>query len=265
MLIDWFTVGAQALNFIILVWLMKRFLYKPILDAIDAREKRIVGSLADADAKQAEAQKERDGFQHKNEAFDQQRAALLSQATKDAQAERHRLLDEARQAADALSSKRQDALRTDALRLSQAIAQRTQQEVFDIARKTLADLAASSLEARAVEVFIQRLRALDGPAKTSLVNALKAEPGLAVVRSAFELPDAQRQAIEAAVNDTFSTKIALHFETAPDLVCGIELGSNGVKVAWSIAGYLGSLQSGVGELLAPQPTPKAAEAAKAAN
>ena len=41
MLIDWFTVGAQALNFLILVWLLKRFLYKPILDAIDAREKRI--------------------------------------------------------------------------------------------------------------------------------------------------------------------------------------------------------------------------------
>ena len=41
MLIDWFTVGAQALNFIILVWLLKRFLYKPILDAVDAREKRV--------------------------------------------------------------------------------------------------------------------------------------------------------------------------------------------------------------------------------
>ena len=41
MLIDWFTVAAQALNFLILVWLMKRFLYKPILHAIDAREERI--------------------------------------------------------------------------------------------------------------------------------------------------------------------------------------------------------------------------------
>ena len=60
MLIDWFTVGAQALNFLILVWLMKRFLYKPILAAIDAREKRIAAELADADAKKAEAQKERD-------------------------------------------------------------------------------------------------------------------------------------------------------------------------------------------------------------
>ena len=55
MLIDWFTVGAQALNFVILVWLMRRFLYKPILDAIDAREKKIAAELADADAKKAEA------------------------------------------------------------------------------------------------------------------------------------------------------------------------------------------------------------------
>ena len=106
MLIDWFTVGAQVLNFIVLVWLLKRFLYKPILDAIDAREKRIAAELADADAKKAEAQKERDEFQHKNEDFDRQRAALLSKATEEAKAERQRLLEEARQAADALSAKR---------------------------------------------------------------------------------------------------------------------------------------------------------------
>ena len=105
MLIDWFTVGAQALNFLILVWLMKRFLYKPILHAIDAREKRIAAELANADAKKAEAQKERDEFQHKNEEFDQQRAALLSKATDEAQAERQRLLDEARKAADRLECK----------------------------------------------------------------------------------------------------------------------------------------------------------------
>jgi len=78
MLIDWFTVIAQAFNFVILVWLMKRFLYKPILHAIDAREKRIAAELADADATKAEAQKKRDAFQQKNEEFDQQHAALFA-------------------------------------------------------------------------------------------------------------------------------------------------------------------------------------------
>jgi F-type H+-transporting ATPase subunit b len=73
MLIDWFTVVAQIINFLILVWLLKRFLYKPILNAIDAREKKIAKELADADAKKAEALKEREEFQHKNEELDQQR------------------------------------------------------------------------------------------------------------------------------------------------------------------------------------------------
>jgi F-type H+-transporting ATPase subunit b len=95
MLIDWFTIVAQVINFLILVWLLKRYLYKPILNAIDEREKRIAKELADADAKKAEAKAERDGFQHKNEAFDQQRAALLGKATDEAKAERKRLLDQA--------------------------------------------------------------------------------------------------------------------------------------------------------------------------
>jgi F-type H+-transporting ATPase subunit b len=64
MIIDWFTVGAQALNFLILVWLMKRFLYKPILHAIDAREKRIAMQLADANAQMTAATHARDEFQH---------------------------------------------------------------------------------------------------------------------------------------------------------------------------------------------------------
>ena len=168
MLIDWFTVGAQALNFIILVWLLKRFLYKPIRNAVDAREKRIAAELADADAKRIEAQKERDEYQHKNEAFDQQRAALLSKATDEANAERQRLLDDARKAADALSAKRQQELRSDADNLDQAIRRRTEQEVFAIARKALTDLATTSLEERMSEVFSRRLRTMEGKAKEGL-------------------------------------------------------------------------------------------------
>ena len=167
MLIDWFTVAAQAINFLILVWLMKRFLYKPVLNAIDAREKRISTELANADAKKAEAQKEHDEFQQKNTEFDQQRAGLMSKATGEAQAERQRLLDEARKAADAASSKRQEALRAEEQNLHQAISRRTQQEVFAIARKALTDLATVSLEERLGEVFTRRLREMDGKSKDS--------------------------------------------------------------------------------------------------
>ncbi len=257
MLIDWFTVAAQVVNFLILVWLLKRFLYRPILDAIDAREKRIAKELADADAKKAEAQKERDEFQHKNEAFEQQRATLFAKVTDEAKAERQRLLDEARQAAEALAAKRHDALRSEQQGLNTALARRAQDEVFAIARKALADLAATSLEERACEVFTGRLRELDGKAKASLGEALKSASAPGIVRSAFELPAAQRAAIQQALNETFSAEIRVRFETAPDLVSGIELATDGQKVGWSIADYLKSLERGVGELLKEKDKPKA--------
>jgi F-type H+-transporting ATPase subunit b len=257
MLIDWFTVGAQALNFLILVWLMKHFLYKPILHAIDEREKRVATELANADKKKVEAQKESDDFKHKNEEFDQQRAALLSKATAEVKAERQRLLDEARNAADALSAKRQETLRNDAHNLHQAISRRTQKEVFAIARKVLKDLAATSLDERLVEVFIHRLRGMDGTMKAGIVGALKKASDPALVRSAFDLAAEQQAAIQNALNEISSAEIHIRFETVPDLISGIEVTTNGQKVAWSIADYLTSLEKGIDELLKEKDKPKA--------
>ena len=258
MLIDWFTVGAQTLNFLILVWLLKRFLYKPILDAIDAREQRIAKELADANAKMADATQERDQFQHKNEAFDQQRAALLNQATTEAQAERQRLLDEARQLADALRSKQQAALTSELQHLHEEIARRSQDEVFAITRKALNDLAETSLEERMSAVFTRRLRALDGAAKDRLTTALRTLSGPALVRSAFELPAAQRTEIQDALNVSFLADIPLRFELAPDLISGIELNANGCKLSWSIADYLDTLEKSLDEL-PKEPIPAATE------
>jgi len=260
MLIDWFTVGAQALNFIILVWLLKRFLYKPVLAAVDAREKKIAAELADADAKKADAQKERDNFAQKNAAFDQQRAALMQKATKDAGAERQRLLDAAGKAADALAAKRRDSLQVDAVALGKAIHDLTRQEVFAIARQALTDLASTSLETAMVACFVQRLQTMDATAKADLGNSLKALTAPVVVRCAFDLPDAQQAAVRQALHDAFATDGAAQFATAPDLVSGIELTAGGQKIAWSIDDYLAAMAQGVGALVKPDeakpPAPK---------
>ena len=252
MLIDWFTVGAQALNFLILVWLMKRFLYQPILDAIDARERRIAAELADAAAKQTEAKQERDDFRQRNEAFDQQRAELLDKARDEAKTDRRRLLDEAKAAADALQAQRQQMLDNDARELNQAISQRTRQEVFAIARKALGDLADTSLEERLGDVFAQRLRALDETTRAGLAAALGSTDGPVIVRSAFDLPVPQRAAIQQALEETFSVKANLKFETATNLIAGIELAANGQKVAWSIDDYLASLEQAIRDILQSQ-------------
>jgi F-type H+-transporting ATPase subunit b len=262
MLIDWFTVGAQALNFLILVWLMKHFLYKPVLNAIDAREKLIAGELADARAKKSEAQKDRDDFARKNHEFDQQRAGLMTRAADEAKTERQRLLEEAGRAADALSAKRQQAMVTEAHDLNEAITRRTQQEVFAIARKTLADLATVSLEEQMGEVFTRRLREMKETPREQLGLALKSAAEPSIVRSAFEMSAGQRDAIQKALNETFSAAIRIRFQTAPELISGIELTANGEKVAWSIADYLASMQKSVGELLKEADKPPAKSQSK---
>ena len=249
MLIDWFTIVAQAVNFLVLLWLMKRFLYKPVLRAIAAREKLIAEKIADADTQKSEAQTEREDFQLKNQTLDQQRETLLREANEEAQTERQRLLDEARNDDAELRSKRKEAMRTEERALHQAISRRAQEEVFAIARKALTDLGGVSLEDRLSKVFMRRLQELSRDEKATLAEALEMATDPARVRSAFDLPEDQRAAIQNALNETFSAEISVRFETTPDLIGGIELTTNGQKVAWSIEDYLASLEQGVAELL----------------
>ncbi len=258
MLIDWFTVGAQAVNFLILVWLMKRYLYKPILDAIDARDKKIAATVADAAKQRAAADKERDDWKKKNAELDALRAALLSKATDEAKAEGSRLLADARRVADALGAKLREASAGEERELHQSVRRRTEQAVFAIARKTLTELAGTSLEERMSDMFARRLREMDASSKKILGDAIRAQGGPSIVSSAFDLPDGPRAALQKTINETFSADVHLRFETAPDLICGIELTAKGQKIAWSIADQLSSLENEVKDLLKKRERPKPA-------
>lgn len=270
MLIDWFTVIAQIVNFLILVWLLKRFFYQPILKALDTREKRIAEELADAGAKKAEAKKERDEFEQKNDDFDQRRAALLSKASDEAQAERQRLIAVARKETDDLCAKRGEELKREYQSLSEALTRRIGTEVVAIARKVLSDLANTTLEAHMADAFIKRIRELSPEEKARLASAIKmpvstspatdaatpVETARILVRSAFDLPAAQQNAIEIAIKEILGTEIPVWFEISPDLVGGIELVMRGYKMAWSIASYLASLEKEIGRLLKSRAEPE---------
>jgi len=256
MIIDWFTVIAQALNFLLLVWLLKRFLYKPILDAIDAREKRIALALEKAKTIKTEALQERDDFKQKIHHFDQQRSALLAKATAEAKAEGKRLRSEARQAASAYTVKRQEALQREQQSLNDEITHRMQKEVFAIARKTLTDLGGVSLEERISEVFIRRLRELDDEKRKRLASAITTSSSPVVVRSAFLLDSEQQRELQQALKETISPDINACFETVPELMSGIELIADGHKIAWSIKEYLESLEESMTQLMREQVKPE---------
>ena len=247
--INWFTVFCEAINFMFLMWLLKRFLYKPILDAIDEREKGIATRLAEAEAKKSEAMQERDDYLRKSKAFDKDRTDLLKHATDEATAERQRILDEARKDAAALRLKLQESLRSEQLHLSEEIVRWTQKEVIATARKALADLASESLEDRIIEVFVLRFTELTVEKKEQLAAALERSNDSVRVRSAFNLSPVQQSKVEKAIRESFDEDIHIQFETVAELVSGIELMTDGQKLAWSITDYLATLERSLGQLL----------------
>jgi F-type H+-transporting ATPase subunit b len=258
MLIDWFTVIAQMVNFLILVWLLKRFLYQPILNAIDTREKGIASKLADAEAKVSDAHKQQEEFEAKNKTFDEQRDAMKTKAETDAKAEYDRLIGDAQKQADSLRASEAASLKDDQTHQAVAIRRMAQDQVFAITRKTLSDLATVSLEERIGEVFTRRLREMNASDKDEMGAALKASPEASLIRSTFNLPDEQKSAIQNALNETFSAVIRVRYETDASTVSGIELTAQGQKLSWSISSYLDSFDQSLASELKQGTKPETA-------
>ena len=257
MQINWFTVIAQVINFLVLVWLLKRFLYKPILNAIDEREKKITGQLKDADDKKAAATKEQDDFNKKNTDFDQQKKALMDKAVADTNAQRDKLLQDAKDEANTLRSSLEKAVKESQQNDELANADKTQKQVFAITKKLLKEMASSNLEDQSVNTFNKRLSSLSEEEKKKFRDAFKANTNTILVRSAFDLSAPQQAAINTAVNDVLATNSTLQFKTSPELISGIELSTNGYKLAWSFADYLHSLQNNLDEMKKNKPTDEA--------
>jgi len=245
MLIDWFTVGAQVLNFLVLVWLLKRFLYQPVLDAIDAREKKIADELARAANSEEKAEQDRQLFAQKNQQFDTEREQHMQQVRDQARAEGAQLLAQAREAAEALKTRQLAALDAEQSALANELARRTRAEVFALTRQAFAAMADSELEAQLLKVFIQRLQSADHVQEMlaqSGQSDSKDSPDSVLIASAFALSAAQQGMLRAEVKACLKQDVALQFEVDPALLAGIELTVGGYRLGWSLNSYLSGLQ-----------------------
>lgn len=253
MQINWFTVVAQVINFIILVWLLKRFLYKPILNAIEDREKKIASQLQNAEDQKADAIKEKDEFNQKNETFDLEKKELMDKAIAETKEERMKLMEEARNEADKLSLKLEDASKKEQENRNKEIAEKIQHEVFAITRKTLADLASVSLEEQSTNIFTRRLNELNEEEKKKFIEAFSPGPNPILIRSAFDLSEKQKLEIEKSVKEIIGKEIQFQFKTMPELISGIELTTNEYKLSWSISEYLNSFEKSISEIKKEEP------------
>lgn len=243
MLIDWFTVVAQAVNFLVLVFLLKHFLYGRIVRAMKEREAKIASQLKEAEDKRKEADREAESFRKKNEELEKERDAMLAEAKQAAEAKRKELMKRAREEVDEVESAWREALAQQKASFIEDLRQRVVNQVSSIARNALKDLADEELNDRVVGIFLQRISKLDDKRRRALLKSIEKSDNRVVVRSAFELDKQQRQSTAKAIGTHIQEGLDVQYETSPDVIAGIELRTHGHKLAWSLDSYLESLET----------------------
>lgn len=237
MLIDWFTVVAQIVNFAVLVALLKHYLYGPLVRAIDAREKRIADRLAEAAEKSREADQRMETAQAATAEAEQKRARILGEVQTAADDKRRELFEIARASVRDLETKwHQDLDREKAAFLNE-IRERASAEILSTARRAVADLAGTRIEQAAIDVFLEKLQSFDPNTLSSIAG-----PGFSVL-SPTELPRELQGRIRDTIAKVLGTPVRVGFEVAPTMAWGIELHGNGQRIGWTPDIYLDSLEA----------------------
>ncbi|RZM82226.1 F0F1 ATP synthase subunit B family protein [Leptolyngbya iicbica] len=241
MLIDWFTVIAQIINFLILLFLLHRFLYQPILKTIDQRQDQMQARWDAAEAEQVKAAAAAKEYHQAQRALEAQREQLLSQAQAEAAALRHQ---EVQQAQAELAHKRQQwatALAHEQHSLLTDLQAEFGAQMVAIVRRVLQDIANTDLEAQTVYAFQQKLRGLDDGQRRAIATAFADHP--VTVQTSDDLSEASQAALCQTLRETHLLNgQAIHFERSPQLLCGIRLQNDAYDLAWSAEDYLQALE-----------------------
>ena len=231
MSIDWVTVIAQIGNFLVLVWLLKRFLYKPILNGIDAREAEIATRMGEAGRAREQAAAAEADYIAKKQKLLAADAAIVKEARQQAEAQRDALLAEAR----AKMAQEQKDWRThldgEQQRFTAGLYKAGAATLYELARKALHDLADESLEERMALHVVGQLRTRSDELLLAAGNAAEA---IATTHAPLSKP-AQEQL--AAGLQALLPGASLRFVTDEQQAPGLVLRIGSAQLAWTLDSY----------------------------
>jgi F-type H+-transporting ATPase subunit b len=246
MLIDWFTVIAQIINFLILLFLLHRFLYKPILKTIDKRQDQMQARWDAAEAEQEKARVEAEKHRQAQRELDDQREQILADARAEAEETRHAELQQVR---EDLAQKRQewhDALENEQQSVMADLREQFGQQVMDMVRKVLQDLANADLEQQTVKAFQKQLQDLDDETRQSIAEAFAHQDQPVTVQTGMELPQDSQDDLRQSLQDAnLLNGQAVNFDVSPDLLFGIRLHNQAYDLAWDAQDYLQELERAI--------------------
>lgn len=261
MAIDGFTLVAQIVNFVLLLVLLRAFLYRPIKRVMAERERRIAEEHAEAERARAEAEERAADLQREREELERHRRERLAEIEREAEAERERHLNDARTEAEAARSAWREALAREQADLATNVRQEMVGVLADALQRGWRELADDDLQARAVQRFTQRLQHLDDTTRDDLGAAVQSDR--VTFRTAFEPSDEQRESLLVAVRDALggygdgaaaasgkgkarvpdgTRALDARFVHDPDLLAGVALRAGDVRIGWSAQAHVDDLE-----------------------
>lgn len=244
--LDWVTVAAQAVNFLILVWLLKRFLYRPVLNAMNRREQRIRDHLAEAERRSAEAEGTRREFEARRAALDAERSEVLAAARREAGELREQLVEEARSETNAMRERLAGEVARERRDFLLQLRREAAEAILAQTRKVLTELADETLEQRLAQHLVRHLEELDEETRRALSRATSIR-----VSTTFEAGAGERTVLTSALDElTGGDGPAPRFERDPTLLCGAAIVADGLRIDWSLDGHLDAVSRRLEEYLA---------------
>lgn len=243
MQIDWFTFAAQLINFVILLGLLSKFLYRPIINAMDAREKRISDRLKEARTEREEAENEKKLYESKKLSLEKKEDELLQKAKEEVAEQRKAWLHEARTKVEQTQKEWKEAIERERDAFIQQFKEEAGKQTMDMARKIMRDLANADLESQAIKHFLSQLHERTASEQDLMLNEIKKADQPLIIKSGFELPSKYRKEIEQELQRLTNGSIKHEYEVDENLGFGIEMHTDGWKIAWSLQSYLDELEN----------------------
>lgn len=254
MSIDWITVAAQIANFLVLVWLLRRFLYRPILDGIDAREAEIERRMQEAVLAREKAEAAEQERLAQVRALNARQADIAEEVRKKAEAERDTLLADAHKRLEQERAIWRAHLDEETRKYAAKLQRAGSGALLSLTRKALTDLADETLEGLIARHLGARLKRMAADLRTAAGQGKGA-----LVTSRESLPQSARDDLTADVQAVFPDAL-VRFEIDAGQPPGLVLRIGGAQLDWTLDDYVESLGDLVKAQLATGDDPKAARA-----
>ena len=221
--LTWSTFVLEIINFLVLVWILKRFLYQPVLDVIARRRAGIEKILADAKALHAEAEKLQKQYEGRLDDWEQERQQAREDLARELDAERTRKmaelqtsLEQAREKARVTEEHRRDDAR-------RKIEETALIQGSRFAARLLEQASGPDTETRLVDLVISELSRLPPERIAAVHNSYGKTTRVIEVISAFPLADEQRRRLTQALAKVISADTPLQFKQDSELVAGVRI------------------------------------------